>query len=347
MHDSTPTKRHNEYDWIRAVATVSVVLQHVFTALVNKYTVSELGVRQFLAWGTLRMVIGCWAVPCFLMVTGALLLDPNKQLGWEKLWRYVRKVLLALITFGFAFCLVEVAYAAHAVTPRILGKALLRLLAGNSWDHMWYCYALLGVYAWTPVLRSYVAQASKRDLQIVLALLLVLTLMRETAKSALRLTLFDVMWVSNVVFYYLLGWYARRYLKMAKRTLVTGACVMLVLVAAIAMRILGGKSGRWIANMANPLVACFSLALFLALSDRFASVPISRAPAAAYLSRHSFGIYLVHPIFMNILYKLLHWWPYVQLPPVLFEVAVFSIALCGSVLLVEVLSRLPIMRDVV
>ena len=48
-----------------------------------------------------------WAVPCFLMMSGVLLLDKSKEMSLEKLKKYIYKTLLISVTFGFGFCMIE------------------------------------------------------------------------------------------------------------------------------------------------------------------------------------------------------------------------------------------------
>lgn len=55
----------------------------------------------------------------------------------------------------------------------------------------------------------------------------------------------------------------------------------------------------------------------------------------------SFAVYVVHPVFANLLYKALGW-AFVPLPPVLFEVATYLAILLPSLALSFVLKKTPL-----
>ena len=50
-----------------------------------------------------------WAVPCFVMVTGALLLDENREVSFDKLFnKYILRVLGALVVFSMVFRIFDI-----------------------------------------------------------------------------------------------------------------------------------------------------------------------------------------------------------------------------------------------
>ena len=61
------------FDWLRGMATLAVVVLHMFNKILTDHSVAELGVPMVLAWTELQLLLTRWAVPIFLMVTGALL----------------------------------------------------------------------------------------------------------------------------------------------------------------------------------------------------------------------------------------------------------------------------------
>lgn len=64
---------------------------------------------------------------------------------------------------------------------------------------------------------------------------------------------------------------------------------------------------------------------------------------AASIAKYSFAIYLVHPIFANLLYKGIGWAPsYFSIG--VFEVITFLLIFIPSFLLSIVLKRIPVLR---
>ena len=58
-----------------------------------------------------------WAVPCFLMVSGALLLNPAKEIPLKKLFgKYIKRMFLALLIFTFIFQLFDILMTGQPLT---------------------------------------------------------------------------------------------------------------------------------------------------------------------------------------------------------------------------------------
>jgi len=349
------------FEWMRAFAAIAVVLLHTLLAVVTGFSVEELGLPRAVGDTAVQIALTRWAVPVFLMMSGALLLDPAKRMDGAKLWRYVRRMLLVLATFGLAYCLMEAAFAALAsgdglslgALPGMLADAVLALLEGRSWDHMWYIYALLGLYLITPVLRAFVAQAGERGLRAALLVLFALTLAVPTVNQAAGLDLETLVWVPCPVFYYLLGYYAFTYLQVNGRVVGVGLACLAVMLAGMAW----GVATRgdylfwlWFPEVGSAFMAPYSLLVFL-LARRYLERPLEGHPAVMLLARYSFGIYLVHPVFLNLLFKAV---PLVApgfgpaaLPPGVFELLAFAAALGCSVACTWLLRRLPLFRNLV
>ena len=100
-------ERIDSFSYIRAIACIGVCLLHVFFAGAGLETATETG----------AMISSCirncmlFAVPCFVMVTGALLLDPEKKIGRGKLLRYIYRMLGVLAFFTFIYEIIDEAAA--------------------------------------------------------------------------------------------------------------------------------------------------------------------------------------------------------------------------------------------
>lgn len=194
-------------EWLRAFACLAVVLIHSFTTLLDNATVAEVGVSRALAWTEVLVVFCRWAVPVFLMVTGALLLDPSREVGWGKVRRYVLRVVAVLLTFGVAYALMEIVFDSRSFEPSMIPAAVLNVLQGRGWAHFWYLYDLLGVYLLLPLLHPFASASSERDLRAMLVVLFAFSLAVPTVNAASGLELEPLIWFGSSVFYVLLGRY--------------------------------------------------------------------------------------------------------------------------------------------
>ena len=329
------------FDWLRGAATIAVVVLHVFNKMLTDHSVGELGVPLVLTWTELQLVFTRWAVPLFLMITGALLLDPKRDVSWEKIGRYVARMAAVLLVF----CPVYTCMSARAITLDAIIDGLGRAFTKGSWDHLWYIYALIGLYLLTPILQLYVRHASQALQRTTLLVLAVPTLVIPTINAAAGAGIATFAWVTSSLLYYLLGTYAHQYLQLDKRLAGIGLAALAVGMAAIVAFVVWQHTyPKWLIVPECPLVALWALLLFVAAKRCLQGRP---APAIlAYASRHSLGIYLFHPLILIIFYRRLWWMPYEQLPPVIFELVVIGATLAGAVALVEVADRIPGLRRI-
>lgn len=320
------------FDWLRACGCVAIVLLHVFVTLENSVDPSQVDAARYVINRVLGIVLGRWAVPGFLMVTGALLLDPAKRVGKERLWRYVQRMLFVLGTFGLFFCLIESVVRHGTLSLAVVGEALLNLVTARSWDHLWYVYALLVVYCCVPALRALVARLDQRKLGLTI---LALSVAIFGGRTTLLLAGHDLQLPLNAgmaLLYCLIGWYAWSHLRFNATWLALGA----VSLAAVFVATRAGYPQLCLPEYG--LIAPYGVLVFLAFK-RFATIPMSQVPAVAALADHSFGIYVIHPLFLHVLTRVAG--PVMAIP-VLYEALSFAIALGGSFIMVDLLRRIPV-----
>ena len=146
------------------------------------------------------------------------------------------------------------------------------------------------------------------------------------------------------MFYVVLGWYAYRYLELSRRIALAGFTCVLAALAAKAMAIIVTHDyAMWIESPDDPLIAAWSLLIFLAAKRWLPRLPFGRG--AQVVAQASFGIYLVHPVFTNFGYKVLGLSP-VGFPPLLFELGFWTVAFSGSLAITVGLKRLPLFKEI-
>ncbi|MCQ2512339.1 MAG: acyltransferase family protein, partial [Lachnospiraceae bacterium] len=65
---------NNRYSYIRSLACIGIVFLHMIYGAVTIYGGDAAELPRNISWIVVNNLY--WAVPCFVMVTGALLLDP-------------------------------------------------------------------------------------------------------------------------------------------------------------------------------------------------------------------------------------------------------------------------------
>lgn len=276
------------------------------------------------------------------MISGFLLLNPDKEVSLNKAMRYALRMVLVLFTFGLFYCLVEAVVTKGFSDPvGAILASVKNLFEGKSWDVMWYVYMILGLYLLTPMLRAFVRAADFTTAGAMLAVLFVFTLIRPTIDFMFNLELAEVLPVeAPFLFYYLAGYYLGR-LRPSKNVRITALLVGSV--GFVAMLLIEWRGKREAVGYDNAFVALYSMAIFASSMDSRFLERLSKSSLISGLSKYSFGIYLLHTFFLNLFMKGFGLFPDI-LPVGIGEIVFFVIALAGAFAATWVLCRVKPMR---
>ncbi len=152
--------------YLRVVAIVGVVLIHTAGLTYGNHEL-----RHTAAWwvASLATFSTKWAVPTFVMVSGALLLrppvDPSAGLFYR---RRLSRIGIPLVVWHVVYITLTATILTTTVQPR---KLLARFLRGESYTGLYFFWLILGLYLITPLLWPMVAAISRRALGAVGVLL--------------------------------------------------------------------------------------------------------------------------------------------------------------------------------
>ena len=324
------------FQWARALGALAIVVLHVFVTVHHACDHAALGAVRMTVENALAIALSRWAVPVFFMMSGALMLDPRRALPWDKVWRHVWRMLFVLLTFGLAFCVIEVALDYGTLTPRVVQIAFVNLLRGKSWDHLWFVYAMAGFYLLTPVLRPFVAQSSERELLLVVIAMVALLQGVNTLGMLMDTPLWMPLGLPVNLMWYVLGYYAHTYLSLDRRFMAAGlASLALMLGVRVAFDL------SWVGLPEYLPIVPYALMVFLAF-EAWLEIPTDRYPLIGLLSDYSFGIYLVHPVWQHVLVLL---FDPARYPAVVVDVGLLIVSTALSIATIWILRLLPPFRD--
>ena len=286
---------------MRIAATLAVIFLHTCNTISNNAENYNLSDTQmlFLTSGNYLMN---WAVPMFLMITGALFLKEERIITFRScLTKYSKRILLALLIFGIPFSLLEIIVNTRQIKMSIIGHAILNVLTGDSWSHLWYLYALLGIYLVLPVLKAFVDKASRKDIEAFLGILLLFNILLPIVNNLFRIKIaFYIPISSFLVFYVLLGKYM--YDKTPGILKYKKICVGILAIAFAVLIIINRYTvphgDTWL-DYHSPLIVIITTVMFAL----FKNIAINKMDRLWRIDRLCFGVYLVHPVFINFFYK--------------------------------------------
>ena len=312
MPNVTPARRIFYYDALRAFAIAAVIVVHV-AALDWKTTEPA-----SLTWQVYNVCdsLARWCVPVFVMLSGALMLDPARPVTFGRLLhKNVARIALAFVVWSAVYLVWDVARGEVGLTP----GELLRAFATGHY-HLWYLQMQAFLYLIVPLLRPIAQQRRLMELMLGLSVAFCfvpnLVFMSQAVAYAFS-PAYDNMaasFVGGYVGYFVLG----RYLasvevrKPARLALYAAGLASLVFTAAGTswLSVDAGFARGDLYGYLMPNTLLVSAALFVAVryglgSERAQGLASSRlGRVLSGLSAKSFGIYLVHVLVLEALQAL-------------------------------------------
>jgi len=324
-------------DVLRVLATCAVVLMHVLTGATDVTDASIVPEYRSLLLSVMDLVT--WCVPIFLLISGYLFLNPERTLTYPvMIKKYCRRIALAILLFGVPYAASELVVAERTFRIRMIPEALKMTLMGHTWSHMWYLYLILFLYLITPLLKKVLRVLPVWGVVAMMAVIFLGSSVAPFLNKVLDVNSIPVLPDGGVYFlYYLCGYFfAVREVCVDKgRNVWLTAAVAVLALGMILSRTLAGFSIQMAYNY--PFTVLLAVLLFAAgwngrrdgaastarEKDRTHRIPWQEAGAL------SFAVYLVHPVYVNLLYKFVKITPFT----VLEQCGVQSVAAGQAVLI--------------
>ena len=340
-------------DVLRVLATCAVVLMHVLTGATDVTDASIMPEYRSLLLSVMDLVT--WCVPIFLLISGYLFLNPERTLTYPvMIKKYCRRIALAILLFGVPYAASELVVAERTFRIRMIPEALKMTLTGHTWSHMWYLYLILFLYLITPLLKKVLRVLPVWGVVAMMAVIFLGSSVAPFLNKVLDVNSIPVLPDGGVYFlYYLCGYlFAVREVCVDKAESsgtsgkgmeagldtepVRGKRIGNVWLMAAAVLMMGMILSRTLAGFSIQMAYNYPFTVLLAVllfaagwngSIKKHRIPWQEAGAL------SFAVYLVHPVYVNLLYKFVKITPFT----VLEQCGVQSVA-AGQVVLILLLA---------
>lgn len=321
----------------------AVVVIHV--TAINFYSTDKLAFQTWI----IHIIFNClarWAVPVFVMVSGAIFLDPERPLRTRKLFsKYIPRLLVMYLLWSALYLFIDIALYKKNMSAGVL---INTWISGHY--HLWYLPMCISLYLVTPVVRKIVID--KKVVQYFLILAFVVTFTVPTVLEFLKLIdgrLFDIGSLFAKQFqiylpigyisYFVLGNFINKSLIERKTEyqiylLGAGGFIYTVLMTVIASKKLNDYTGFLSNTSVNVLFE--SIAVFVFAKKHLNTIGNgSIEKMVRYLAKYSFGVYLIHAFIVDLIKNfandILVFYPVVSVPITVITVVVLSLA-CTVVL---------------
>jgi surface polysaccharide O-acyltransferase-like enzyme len=339
---------------IRTVAIILVIMVHA--AIEPHPIVTVMDQAEIVRWFTVNTydAFADPSVPLFVMLSGALLLQPSKV---EPIRVFLKKralrVGLPFVFWGTAYFLWRFFITHETLT---VGSIIQGILTGPYY-HFWFLYMLTGLYLITPVLRVVTANADRRVLRYFLMVVFfgtgVVPLLVLVSGFTIELKLFTITgWIG----YFVLGYYL---LTMRVRSWFLYALYLTGFVGTVvgtyaATTLAGGHTGLFFLDyLSSATVILASASLFMLLLKVSPRTLSTRFPRGSkflnFVGCSTLAIYLLHVMVLESLQK-----GYFGLQisvntinPIVEVPLITAVTFLISVAIVFVLKKVPIVKRII
>jgi surface polysaccharide O-acyltransferase-like enzyme len=305
-------KRENNLDLLRIISCIAVVCIHVSQIWKDEITdyMSNLDTNHVLfviVYNTLTR----FAVPCFIMLSGALLLSNNKNKNYKEFYkktfkRIVIPTILATILYFMYNCGINIIrILLKQQNPSLILEIIKLLVKGKIQGHLWYLYMIIGIYLLTPIVILFKESISeKRFAKISWIFLFFACISGWTSTNLLS---YDIGSIFEYLGYFCVGYEIKKYFDIRKNNK-KGICFIMIgiLVELLIVPIQYNHSLKGISESMekyslilswNPLIVTASILIFAG----FCSITVRKEFSK--LASYTFDIYIFHNLIRDLLLK--------------------------------------------
>lgn len=336
------------FSYLRAAACVAIIILHISYSAALMFGGSITQTQNIVS----MIFVNCmmWAVPCFIMVTGALLLNRARKVTYRKLFgQYILRVFGALVFFGMIFRIFDMIMDKEPVNLVGFLRGFYEIFTGTGWSHLWYLYLLIGLYLLLPFYRKIAAHSGKGELKYLLAVYVIFLSLLPLLQIGNIYTGFYIH-VSTIYPFYLFCGYA-----LHNRIIKPGKVLSIILVVAGTVCIAGLTAVRWIGGYAameqlwgysSIFVILQAVGIFSLFQDIKEEGVAFLKKVLSWLDQCSFGIYLIHMMFVRLIIRYMQFDPYTNGGVIGFIGLILGVLLV-SWLVTWIMRMIPVLKKIV
>lgn len=315
MADNSSSQRVIYLDFLRVFATFSVIILHTAAQNWQEVDVHSFEWNCFNTWDSIVR----WTIPVFVMISGALFLNPEREMSIKKLYgKNILRIITAFLFWSAVYTL-RVWYS----NPQVQRIDLFTTFMQGHY-HMWFLFMIVGLYIITPAVRRITSDEKVMKYFLVISFIFTIAVSSIETLAGALLTIYpenhwsvindaftsdinamSVTFPYGYVFYFVLGYYlskhdfSKRDRKIIYMLGVAGFALTILLTDFISVK-LGKPTGTFYDN--NSLnVFLESVVIFVFFKYRKLPASGKTVQFITMLSNWSFGVYLIHALILEVL----------------------------------------------
>lgn len=279
-----------------------------------------------------------WAVPVFIMVSGALLLDPSKQESMSTFYRKRLSRVAIPLVFWSLFFTIPWSIFKSIISDTPIHINLLSIFSGQPYYHLWFLYMILGLYMVTPWFRILTKHISTPMLLRLIIISFLIALI-----NGANTNYFDppfTQWFLMYIPYFLMG----HFIMHTKKT-PSPLILKLIFILSVLLTVIGNALNDTTYFYGYLSISVVPMSISLMYLFKTWKSPIVNKKITMTLSKLSFGIYLIHPAVLELVHYQGH--PSLHIHPI-FSIPILSLfGFCIALFGAYFISKTPILRHVI
>lgn len=277
-------------DVLRLIGILMVLTIHVVGNTINTFGLSGDAALVY----KVSSGISAAAISLFVFVSGGMFL--GRDISYKDMFlKYIIKILVGIVIVGFIYSMMELVFINKTFEFSYIIECFNKIIHMDTWAHMWYLYLVLILYLITPILRILLRRINRVEYIVLLAILGIVTIIIPE----LGLIKFAFL---GYLFCYLYGFYIYDYdVHVVYKIL---SYIGLVVGVGYAIYLIVNTGELEVIKYTSITALLISNGLFLSIKNiRFKENKITNY--ITNIGICSYGIYLIHQLFINIIYKVL------------------------------------------
>ncbi len=297
------SKRIIYLDLLRIIATFMVIILHIAGGPWQSLPIHSI---NWQAANIYDSIVRC-SVPLFVMISGALFLDPNKNITIKQIFsKYISRLVIAFLFWQIIYC----SYYFFTVSTDI--KSIIILFV-TGYYHLWFLYMICGLYLITPILRKITEDEKITKYFLILALFfnsIIPLLLKIPILSYFNTPFNNIVYHLTLGYssYYVLGYYlSKKDLSKKQRKIIYGCSLLgfiTVILGTIMLSNYNNKADELLFATSYLPVVLESIGLFVLVKYSKNCFTNKTKQLIFNLSKYSFGIYLSHALVIDLLSNL-------------------------------------------
>ena len=337
-------------DYLRTIAIIGVLAIHAAAPYATMYQKIDFSMWEA---GIIYNSLSRWCVPIFFMISGALLLGKKEESLKEFFSRRANKILIPFVFWSVIYYVWR-ALVIYNSTPSFTEFKQLFLNA-NVYYHLWYFYALIAIYLLVPMFNVFCRYASQQIVGYTVAMYLLFFGVFRYYTFLVPNRLVNYFPLTEFIGIVLLGFYLGKFEQSKRMRIIIYVAGIIGAIATIlrtnALTFDQGQFSSYAFGYATPNVLAMSIALFVFfkyfIMKRQQNEQFAPSKLLQRISFTSFGIYLVHPMFLDAIRPLFHDANGIIIHPAIGIPIQVVIILIASLIAVLILGKIPYLKRVV